>query len=126
MDLLLLRLLVSTAIRRRWVPLLHHHGRTRWFSVVRGKHDCEERQDFGAEFPSVEPEGNGCQWQSAFGRQLGVSSTSPASELGSSSTVNPGVTIQATVPFRLATGDTIKSLQLHDSAFSGGVTVKVS
>ena len=42
------------------------------------------------------------------------------------STVNPGVTIQATVPFRLATGDTIKSLQLHDSAFSGGVTVKVS
>ena len=42
------------------------------------------------------------------------------------STVNPGVTIQATVPFRLASGDTIKSLQLHDSAFSGGVTVKVS
>jgi hypothetical protein len=42
------------------------------------------------------------------------------------STVNPGVSIQAVVPFQLATGDTIKSLQLHDSPFSNGVTVKVS
>lgn len=39
------------------------------------------------------------------------------------STLNPGVAITAVVPFQLATGDKIKSLQLHDSAFSGGVTV---
>src|SRR5664280_2532615 len=65
----------------------------------------------------------------ANGNQLSADSAAliyiPGSD-SALSTVNPGVTIQATVPFRLATGDTIKSLQLHDSAFSGGVTVKVS
>lgn len=38
-------------------------------------------------------------------------------------TVNPGVHITAVVPFQLASSDTIAKFELHDSAFSGGVTV---
>lgn len=41
------------------------------------------------------------------------------------STVNPGVSIDVQIVFQLATGDTIKYLDLHDSAFSGGVKVNV-
>ncbi len=37
--------------------------------------------------------------------------------------VNPGIQIQATVPFQLPTARVIKKFILHDSAFSGGVTV---
>ncbi len=37
--------------------------------------------------------------------------------------VNPGITISAIVPFQIPAGDQIVSLELHDSAFSGGVTV---
>jgi hypothetical protein len=47
---------------------------------------------------------------------------SSASEM---STINPGVSIDVQIPFQLATGDTIKTLVLHDSAFSGGVKVNV-
>lgn len=38
-------------------------------------------------------------------------------------TVNPGVHITVVVPFELASSDTIAKFELHDSAFSGGVTV---
>ena len=41
------------------------------------------------------------------------------------STINPGVSVDVQIVFQLATGDTIKTLVLHDSAFSGGVKVKV-
>jgi hypothetical protein len=37
--------------------------------------------------------------------------------------INPGISITAVVPFQVATGDTISKFILHDSAFSGGVTV---
>jgi hypothetical protein len=37
--------------------------------------------------------------------------------------INPGISITAVVPFQVATGDTIAKFVLHDSAFSGGVTV---
>jgi hypothetical protein len=39
--------------------------------------------------------------------------------------LNPGVSITALVPFNIPSGDTIAQLQLHDSAFSGGVTVQL-
>jgi hypothetical protein len=42
-----------------------------------------------------------------------------------SAEVNPGVTIKVTVPFQLASTDSIKQVVLHDSAFSDGVTVNV-
>jgi hypothetical protein len=37
--------------------------------------------------------------------------------------VNPGITISAIVPFQIPQGDQIVRLELHDSAFSGGVAV---
>lgn len=40
-----------------------------------------------------------------------------------STQLNPGVSITALVPFNIPSGDTITQLQLHDSEFSGGVTV---
>ena len=65
----------------------------------------------------------------ASGKQLSADTTaliymdnSSASDM---STINPGVSIDVTVPFQLATGDTIKYLDLHDSMFSGGVKVNV-
>jgi hypothetical protein len=39
--------------------------------------------------------------------------------------LNPGVSITALVPFNIPSGDTITQLQLHDSEFSGGVTVQL-
>jgi len=45
---------------------------------------------------------------------------------GSSSifeTVNPGVIITVTVPYQMPTTSKIKKFELHDSPFSGGVTV---
>lgn len=39
--------------------------------------------------------------------------------------VNPGVTITAVVPFQIPATDKLTSLQLHDSAFSGGATVRL-
>jgi hypothetical protein len=35
------------------------------------------------------------------------------------------VSVDVTLPFQLSTGDSIKYLELHDSAFSGGVKVSV-
>jgi len=49
----------------------------------------------------------------------------PNNGTSSDSTVNPGVTITATVPFQISSTDSIKQLELHDSAFSGGVLVNV-
>lgn len=40
--------------------------------------------------------------------------------------VNPGITITARVPFQIPAGDRIVRLVLHDSAFSGGVTVRIA
>lgn len=37
--------------------------------------------------------------------------------------VNPGVSITALVPYNIPSGDRISRLILHDSEFSGGVTV---
>ena len=39
--------------------------------------------------------------------------------------VNPGVTINAVVPFQIPANDAIVKLELHDSAFSGGVSVAI-
>jgi hypothetical protein len=39
--------------------------------------------------------------------------------------VNPGITIVARVPFQIPAGDRIVRLVLHDSAYSGGVSVGV-
>ncbi len=39
--------------------------------------------------------------------------------------LNPGVSITALVPFNIPSGDSITRLQLHDSEFSGGVTVNL-
>ena len=39
------------------------------------------------------------------------------------STVNPGVSITAVVPFQLPVTSKIAKFELHDSDFSGGVTV---
>ena len=65
----------------------------------------------------------------ASGKQLSADSEAlaymPNDKASISSTINPGVSIDVTVPFQLATGDSIKQLVLHDSAFSGGVKVKV-
>jgi hypothetical protein len=40
--------------------------------------------------------------------------------------VNPGISVTATIPFQLSSNDSIKSLELHDSAFSNGVSVTVA
>jgi hypothetical protein len=47
----------------------------------------------------------------------------PNDTAASYTTLNPGISITVVVPFQIATADKIKTLQLHDSAFSGGVTV---
>jgi Domain of unknown function (DUF4352) len=39
--------------------------------------------------------------------------------------LNPGVSMLALVPFNIPSGDSITQLQLHDSEFSGGVTVNL-
>ena len=39
--------------------------------------------------------------------------------------INPGITVTAPVPFQIPAGDTIVKMVLHDSEFSGGVTVRV-
>ncbi len=39
--------------------------------------------------------------------------------------VNPGITIIAPVPFQIPAGDRIVRVVLHDSAFSGGVSVRL-
>jgi hypothetical protein len=39
--------------------------------------------------------------------------------------VNPGITITAKLPFQIPAADKLTQLQLHDSMFSGGVTVRV-
>jgi hypothetical protein len=65
----------------------------------------------------------------ASNKQLSVDDTAVIYEPGGAasafSTVNPGVSIDVQIPFQLATGDSIKTLVLHDSAFSGGVKVNV-
>lgn len=40
--------------------------------------------------------------------------------------MNPGVTITAVVPFQIPANDQLTSVQLHDSAFSDGVTVDLA
>lgn len=47
----------------------------------------------------------------------------PNGSASESSTVNPGVSITVTVPYQLATSDSISKFVLHDSLFSGGVSV---
>ncbi|HVX23124.1 MAG TPA: DUF4352 domain-containing protein [Acidimicrobiales bacterium] len=63
------------------------------------------------------------------GRQLSADTkvilltSGPGSVL--STTLNPGVSITVQVPYRLPSTAHVKQLVLHDSAFSGGVTVDV-
>lgn len=63
----------------------------------------------------------------AHGHKLSATSSAlfyiPNDSAAELSTVNPGVSISAVVPFQLASTDTISKFELHDSAFSGGVTV---
>jgi len=63
----------------------------------------------------------------ASGRHLAADDAAlfylPNSASDFDSTVTPGDSITVVVPFALATGDTIASLELHDSANSAGVTV---
>lgn len=47
----------------------------------------------------------------------------PTGSKAALSTVNPGVSITVEVPYQLAASDSISKFILHDSAFSGGVTV---
>lgn len=66
----------------------------------------------------------------AKGNQLSADDTAaiymPNGSASELSQLNPGISVTVTVPFQLPVGDSIKSLSLHDSAFSGGVTVRVS
>ncbi|MHB1210564.1 MAG: DUF4352 domain-containing protein [Acidimicrobiales bacterium] len=39
--------------------------------------------------------------------------------------INPGITVTARVPFQIPAGDTMVKIVLHDSAYSGGVTVRL-
>jgi hypothetical protein len=39
--------------------------------------------------------------------------------------VNPGISIKVKLPFQIPESDRITRLELHDSAFSGGVTVRI-
>lgn len=63
------------------------------------------------------------------GRQFSADDTAiiylPGNDSAAFSAINPGITVSAVVPFQLSTSDSIKQLVLHDSAFSGGVTVNV-
>ena len=62
-----------------------------------------------------------------LGRQLSATTGAllyvPHGSTAEFSTVNPGVSITVTVPFRLSSSDSIAKFILHDSAFSGGVAV---
>ncbi len=63
----------------------------------------------------------------AHGRQLSADGTAvidiPNDTAAMMSQVNPGITITAIVPFQVPASGKIKKFELHDSAFSGGVTV---
>ena len=63
------------------------------------------------------------------GKQLSADTTTliymDNASASETSTINPGVSVDVTLPFQLSTGDSIKYLELHDSAFSGGVKVSV-
>jgi hypothetical protein len=47
----------------------------------------------------------------------------PNDTSGSIAQINPGITVTAIVAFQLPVGSTISTFVVHDSAFSGGVTV---
>jgi hypothetical protein len=61
------------------------------------------------------------------GRQLSPDAGSviylPNDDQAIFATVNPGVSISVVIPFQLPIGGKITKLELHDSPFSGGVTV---
>jgi len=65
----------------------------------------------------------------ASNKQLSVDDAAiiyePGGAASAFSTINPGVSVDVQIVFQLATGDSIKYLVLHDSAFSGGVKVNV-
>lgn len=63
----------------------------------------------------------------AKGRQYSADSTGSIYLSGSqdATQINPGITVTAPVPFQIPAGDKIVKMVLHDSAFSGGVTVRV-
>jgi len=63
----------------------------------------------------------------AKGRQLSADSNGSFYLLGDQdmTQINPGITVTAPVPFQIPAGDTIVKMVLHDSAYSGGVTVRV-
>lgn len=61
------------------------------------------------------------------GRRFSADATAAESliEVDDDTLVNPGATTTAILPFQIPAKDTIVRLELHDSAFSGGVTVDV-
>lgn len=63
----------------------------------------------------------------AAGRQFSADSNASAFLSGDmdNTQVNPGITITTKLPFQIPANDKITQLQLHDSMFSGGVTVRV-
>jgi hypothetical protein len=65
----------------------------------------------------------------ASGKQLSVDTTAliymDNASASETSTINPGISVDVVMPVQVANGDTIKYLELHDSAFSGGVKVPV-
>jgi hypothetical protein len=66
----------------------------------------------------------------AAGSQLSADSSAlfylPGGSSSEIAQVNPGISVTATIPFQLSSNDSIKSLELHDSAFSNGVSVTVA
>lgn len=94
-------------------------GGAQWCLVSMSvENDKTSAQDFGASNQKA---------IDAKGRQLSADSSAiaylPNDDSAIFTTVNPGVAITVVVPYQLAATDSIAKFVLHDSAFSGGVTV---
>jgi hypothetical protein len=59
------------------------------------------------------------------GREYDADSMAAAGDAGWMEEMNPGFTITAKVPFDVPPGTQVDRIVLHDSAFSGGATVKL-
>ena len=63
----------------------------------------------------------------AAGRKFSADATGAIYLAGSNddAQINPGITVHVLVPFQIPSGDKLTKVDLHDSAFSQGVTVTV-
>jgi hypothetical protein len=92
---------------------------TQWCLVTMSvKDDKTQSQDFFAS-NQFAYDGKGRKLSADSGALLYVDS-GPNALISS---INPGVSITTTVPYQIPTTSKIKRFELHDSAFSGGVTV---